>query len=216
MNPDELELTTEDFLYWENFYAEQRAPESPSDFALSVFESYLFEGCCLLEFGCGNGRDSKWFASKGLTVWALDQSSNATSELDDSANVKIINQSLKQFVDNDEWPEDVEFVYSRFFLHSIIELECERLFDFIGRKCVPGTVCMHEFRVSEDMKNFEGRLVSSHELVTDHYRRFINFADIVDVVNTQGWEILEARMGQGFAIHGDEDPVVGRLAFKIT
>lgn len=40
----------------------------------SHFEKYLKEGDTLLDCGCGSGRDSRYFLSKGFDVYAIDAS----------------------------------------------------------------------------------------------------------------------------------------------
>ena len=205
--------------YWDDFYGRRSAPTDRSSFAQWVFDNFLNEGDTLFEFGCGNGRDSGWFASNKLKVWALDQSVEATGALAYKGkavdNINILNQSINLFIENNSFPKEVAFVYSRFFLHSITKLDCERLFEFIGKNCRSGTVCMHEFRVTEDMENFDGDLISRDELVTDHYRRFIDFSEMLSFIAGKGWKILFSEKGKGLAVYGDQDPMVGRVVFRI-
>lgn len=40
----------------------------------NVFEKFLFSGSRILDFGCGSGRDSKYFLSKGYSVVSMDGS----------------------------------------------------------------------------------------------------------------------------------------------
>lgn len=219
-------MTTESFKrakesseYWDKFYGKKAAPANPSNFAEWVYDNFLSEGSRLFEIGCGNGRDARWFASRGLNVWALDQSLEATavlaSELNPADKLVVMHQSISDLINSDAFPIDVDFIYSRFFLHSIAKSECDDLLQFIGKRCRLGTVCMHEFRVLEDMINFKGHALSNDELITDHYRRFIDFTEVLNFINKNGWEVLSAIKGQGLAIHGSEDPVVGRVIFKI-
>ena len=62
--------------FWVNYYAgkipgDNELLDQPSPFAVHVQPS-LEPGCTLLEIGCGNGRDSLFFAAKKTVVIATD------------------------------------------------------------------------------------------------------------------------------------------------
>ena len=59
--------------YWDNYYAKTIGIETPSTFA-SYVSDLMKKGESILELGCGNGRDSFYFAKKGFHVFAIDQS----------------------------------------------------------------------------------------------------------------------------------------------
>ena len=64
--------------YWRNYYHTLKAPLEKSRFAAHVYES-LCKGkeseVTLLDLGCGNGRDTYFFASLGVKSIGLDLSS---------------------------------------------------------------------------------------------------------------------------------------------
>ena len=64
--------------YWDNYYAGRDVKtvfmSEPSLFASSMLDKYMKEGKELIELGCGNGRDSLYFAEKGLNVIGIDAS----------------------------------------------------------------------------------------------------------------------------------------------
>ena len=51
--------------YWEKYYESHREPNKPSPFAEFV-SNELDSGTCLVELGCGNGRDSIYFGEKNI------------------------------------------------------------------------------------------------------------------------------------------------------
>ena len=67
--------------YWNDYYAKNVALQTPSPFAKFVYSNYLNAGKDLLELGCGNGRDSLYFVSKGINVTAIDASDVAINAL---------------------------------------------------------------------------------------------------------------------------------------
>ena len=62
--------------HWDVYYKKDKAPSFPSTFAEYVANK-LSTKQNILEIGCGNGRDSKYFSSKGHHVTGLDRSSEA-------------------------------------------------------------------------------------------------------------------------------------------
>ena len=62
--------------HWDEYYQKDNAPSFPSPFAEYVANK-LNTQQNILEIGCGNGRDSKFFSSKGHHVTGLDRSGTA-------------------------------------------------------------------------------------------------------------------------------------------
>ena len=63
---------SESLNFWENYYSNHQIPTDESFFARFVMP-FLNEGDTLFEIGCGNGRDSVFFAKQGMKVTAFDQ-----------------------------------------------------------------------------------------------------------------------------------------------
>ena len=62
--------------HWDEYYKQDDIPSFPSPFAEYVAEK-LSAQKTILEVGCGNGRDAKFFASQGHLVTGLDRSYEA-------------------------------------------------------------------------------------------------------------------------------------------
>ena len=61
--------------YWNAYYEIKKQIDYPSSFANFCFDKeYLKKDMNVVEIGCGDGRDAKFFASKGISVHAIDQS----------------------------------------------------------------------------------------------------------------------------------------------
>jgi 2-polyprenyl-3-methyl-5-hydroxy-6-metoxy-1,4-benzoquinol methylase len=72
--------------FWDRIYQTDISffGEKPSNFALSCYNEYMKKKNHvkkILELGCGQGRDTLFFASKGIDVTALDFSSIAIKGL---------------------------------------------------------------------------------------------------------------------------------------
>lgn len=68
---------------WDKIYEKDASffGEKPSDFAVSCYDAMKDRAKTILELGCGQGRDSLFFASKGIKVKALDYSRFAIVQL---------------------------------------------------------------------------------------------------------------------------------------
>ena len=71
--------------YWNEYYTHNPASidNKPSEFAKYIEADYLYEKnpAHILELGCGNGRDSLFFLSKGHKIIAIDESDVAIKML---------------------------------------------------------------------------------------------------------------------------------------
>ncbi|MDW0195357.1 MAG: methyltransferase domain-containing protein, partial [Nitrososphaeraceae archaeon] len=71
---------------WDRVYSKNSFffGEEPSSFAILCYEDLSKYGCTkLLELGCGQGRDTIFFALKGLDVHAIDSSKVAIKNLNE-------------------------------------------------------------------------------------------------------------------------------------
>ena len=79
---------------WDKVYSNDSSffGDEPSKFALMCYEDFKHKVKKILELGCGQGRDSIFFASKGLEVSAIDSSKVAIENL--TAKTKEISLNL--------------------------------------------------------------------------------------------------------------------------
>lgn len=117
MNPNES--------YWNSFYNQNNElPPEPSNFAFYVLnflqalpdknsQKYI------LDIGCGNGRDSYFFASHSFKVTGIDSFSNIETDQFKFLQKNIFDCELSRF----------DVFYLRFVIHTLTEPECDQLFD---------------------------------------------------------------------------------------
>jgi tellurite methyltransferase len=199
--------------YWEEYYKSRGAIEEPSLFAQYIHENYLKEGSSLIELGCGNGRDSIFFAHNGVNTLAVDQCENDAVSLEEKSAglpMKFIAGDFTNLGTEDTF----DAVYSRFTLHSISEEEEDRVIAWAHNNL---NEAGHLFIEARGHKNelFEvGEKVSdqNHAYIhNDHYRRFIHVDTLVAKLDSLGFTVLHNEEGTGFAPLGDTDDTFFRV-----
>ena len=185
--------------FWEQYYAGQikgdnTLVEQPSPFAVEV-SSKLPKGSKVLDFGCGNGRDSVFFASQGLTVVATDICSKAV-ELTAS---KLPAGSEAFVSDGLNLPNTpVDYAYARFVLHALTESDQDVVLRWM-RRHVKRQVFI-ETRSTKDPRFGRGQVVGRNAYVDTHYRRFMSAEDLVSAASKAGYvtcNVIETHSGSG-------------------
>lgn len=191
--------------YWDEVYSANKLDHQPSSFAQYVEEKYLGKGMSLLELGCGNGRDSLFFAQKEKEVLALDLSSKTIENLSslDIKNIEFLNQDFSNLTKF----SGLDYVYSRFTMHSVDEETEEKVFSQLPQVLKVGGLFLMEARSTKDEqleKTFgEG-----------HFRRYLDFAATVEKLENLNFQILEKKESQGLSPYQKEDPFLIRLVAR--
>ncbi len=196
--------------YWNNYYSQRLADETPSPFARYVMDM-VEKGESLVDLGCGNGRDSLYFYRNGIAVTAMDKSSVAISQIKMAeprlhclcGDVTKVNELAKRLYDN---------AYSRFCLHALTaDQQHESL------KAAHDVLNMHgkiwiEVRGIYDTIYGLGEKIGEHEFVYGgHARRFLVMSELTTELELLGFKVHYAKESSGFAPHGDDDPVIIRI-----
>lgn len=200
--------TMSDKNYWELFYSKKKGTLDPSPFALFLMKNYSLEGS-LVELGCGNGRDSLFFAKNSISILGIDQCKNIVSDLN---GLRIENTHFKA-LDFTSLVDIGHFntVYSRFTLHSVNKNEASQAMEWAYNSLFPnGQFCI-EVRSVHDVFCGEGEEVEKDAFVSDHYRRFVRLEEIVTELEEIGFEISYQIESTGLAVYKEEDPSVIRI-----
>lgn len=204
--------------YWDSFYSGRKggtkAPRYPSQFAAFAVNE-MGDAAAIIEFGCGNGRDSEFFASYGLNVLAMDASKEAIQLCQSSSenrNAKYVHQNV-----SDARANVVEFiqslgessgvaVYARFFLHAITHEEQQQFFDMLAIELPAGAQVFLEYRTVEDE--------AERKEFGMHYRRFLTHVQLLALLTECGFETLYDIESRGLAKYRQEDAMVGRCVIR--
>jgi len=84
------------------------------------FIDLLHEDSIILDFGCGSGRDSKYFIDHGFRVIAVDGSEEMVKLASDYTGLNVIHSSFQEF----EFTENVDAVWA---CSSLLHVESEEL-----------------------------------------------------------------------------------------
>jgi len=200
--------------YWDSYYQKRKAPISPSSFALFCNENFLDKHCHMLEFGCGNGRDSFYF-SKSNRVTAIDESkvvvetNRARADQEGVLNIDFLHGEFGTEITG--LPREVDAVYARFVIHAMPEEAETRVLLESWRLLKNGGKLFLEFRTTQDALMNKGEQLSGTERITDHYRRFVDFSKFCLKLAELGFVLEYSIEKQGLASFGSDDPVVGRI-----
>ena len=178
--------------YWTKWYSGRWRME-PSPFAKWVQENFVIRPMRIVDCGCGDGRDSEYFSSKGNTVTGIDM-----ADVDRSGTNALYVKA--DVMDSLLLIHDAELVYARWFLHAITK---EQEIVFLDDACARSNMIALEFRVSEDWE------------VDDHYRRSVGLHEVRDRLLFNGWRVEFLDNGAGWSPRDGEDPFLGRvIAFQ--
>ncbi|MGL6298360.1 MAG: class I SAM-dependent methyltransferase [Methanobacteriaceae archaeon] len=199
--------------YWENYYKSHFDPVSESSFAKFVMK-YIEKDKRLIELGCGNGRDSVYFANKGLFVLGVDQVQNEINYLNNNHSTDKLNFLADDFT-NLGLNEEFDYVYSRFTFHSINEERENRTINWIKSNLKPKGLFFLEARSIKDSMYNKGKKLSQNENFTDHYRRYMDLGKILKKLNNENFKIIHKTESNGLAVFKDDNPVVIRIVARL-
>jgi ubiquinone/menaquinone biosynthesis C-methylase UbiE len=154
---------------WDRVYSNDSAffGEEPSDFAqecYSDFKRYVVK--TLLELGCGQGRDSIFFASNGLNVHAIDSSKVAIENINQKIKEKNIALHLSHFEVRQDLPFDSNYfdaLYSHMFYNMrFTDEELSYLFKESSRVLKNNGLLCFSVRSDKDVCYNKGKKIGSN------------------------------------------------------
>lgn len=205
--------------YWNGFYASREAKKLsiPSQFAAFVAQEAVGDGL-IIEIGCGNGRDSFFFAKQGFEVVAIDGSSAAiekcSSLRDEQALLHLsfacssvgTPEFLGALQEARAKTDGAATAYARFFLHAITDSEEEALLTDVSKALRPGDRLALEYRTVRD--------AAGEKVTAAHYRRFVDPTDVFVSATKLGFSVDYAVEGFGFAKYGADDAYAARCILR--
>jgi len=209
--------------YWNSFYSRWTI-DVPSQFCV-LAATEIPKETPIIEFGCGNGRDSIYLSKQGFSVHASDLSEEGINKNKlkvesyvgpsaDNAlqlNFSVCNcthkNQVSELINNARVDGGNVTVYNRFFLHSIDAAQEKLFFQALENALITGDRIFMEFRCSLDeaLPKHYGK---------DHYRRYLHTPDFVEYLDSIGFSCEYEQTGQGMAKYKNEDPFVSRVIVR--
>ncbi len=203
--------------YWNDYYSRASRKSPPSQFAAFVACEFG-DHDLVVDVGCGNGRDTVFFAQLGFGTVGIDGSEAAIahcrtliegSDRPLERNI-FIQRNVLHLRDDHQLLDRIrparKIIYSRFFLHAIDADEELAFFDFAFDALQPGDAVAVEFRSAEDKDRTK--------VTAAHYRRYVDVQSLVDTVTHRyGARLDYLAQGTGFAKYKSDDAHVCRLVF---
>ncbi len=197
--------------YWNKYYENHRpGSEGESPFARETCEKHLHSGDRILDLGCGNGRDSLYFASQGLVVTGIDSAEVAIRELQGKASARFV---CGDFVKLDSMSDaSFDCCYSRFTVHAITEAQEKDLLKNVLRVLRKGGRFFIEVRSIHDEIYGLGEAKEKDAYIYEgHYRRFIRLREFIDRLSDAGFDVVYAEESDRFAPYKNSRPVCLRV-----
>ena len=215
-------LCTKKKNYWDIYYKDIKKnfyKFKPSSFAKFIKNKYLDKSINLLEIGCGNARDTFFFHNRVHNIIAVDSSLEAVKKNKKIARtnklkIKFLNMNFEKI--NYNQLKKINFVYLRFFLHTIT-LKQENMLIAVFKKILKKNISTFfalEFRTTRDELMRIGKKISKYERYTDHYRRFINVKEFINKLKRNKFKVIYFRQGVNLSKTKLENPHLCRLVFK--
>lgn len=202
--------------YWNAYYI-HNAPSvenKPSGFAEYIESEFLYEmnPTHILELGCGNGRDSLFFLSKGHKITAIDESDVAIEMLN-----QITNSNNALFVCDDFvkrkalYQMKYDCIYSRFTLHAISEEQEDELLNNVRYALNRNGILAIEARTTNDELFGKGIEIEKNTFFyNEHYRRFINVNAFRNKLEKLDFDVIYLDESTGFSRTQNSDPTLMR------
>ena len=205
-------MSKKDNEYWNTFYSKKKLIKKPSSFAVEIVK-YLDSDKKLLELGCGNGRDSFFFAKNGIHVIALDLSNQVIDidrESSEDGNIQFLTKDFTR-LNNNEFGS-LDYIYSRFTLHSIDKEDYQRTIEWVSNNLIQEKgLFFIEARTINDPLYGVGDPVEDDGFITTHYRRFFRVKDMITELKDLDFNLIHVSENYTDSWYKDDKAVVIRV-----
>lgn len=196
-------------MYWEKFYKKIRKKRlAQSKFANFVLKR-VKKNYTLIDFGCGDGRDTFYFSKYIQQTIGIDSCSYIIEENNLNKNKKIQflnyniqNKLLYSRLNRIISQKNKKIVYARFFLHALNNKQIKDFF-LISKKLIKKNgIIFVEYRTEKDKKN--------KKIFKNHFRNYINPKELESILEKLNLKSIFFKEGKGMAKYKNEDAYVAR------
>lgn len=177
--------------YWNCYYAGKEVPETHSPFAEWVVPQWDNKNSVILDVGCGNGRDLKYFRSLGYNVIGID---SVAQPLNNYYHTDLVRIHLR-----------ADIIYCRWVLHSLDERSQNMFLSNSFHNLSKNGKMYIECRSNKD---------NVPPKIDKHFRRPIDIIELEKEVKNIGYTIEYSKESRGWSTVGDDDPLLIRMILK--
>ncbi|MDO8561294.1 MAG: class I SAM-dependent methyltransferase [bacterium] len=158
--------------YWENKWASSEN-KPPNEFAKRAYAAIRKRNHkTLLDLGCGDGRDSRYFAGKGLRVSALDFSRSGIE------NLKSLHPAIKTYLADIRRlkfkRDSFDIIYAHLSLHYFNDKETTEIFKNLYRLLKKGGLIFVKCKSTDDALSGKGKKIGPDMYHKEHLRHFFS------------------------------------------
>ena len=188
--------------YWnKQYHKESNIPKDNSSFAEFVVDSITYPNIgSLIDLGCGNGRDTKYFEKKFESVVGYDFIEHPNY---------LANKKNLIIGDIDNFEKLYDIYYMRFFVHAIPESSLDKLLLQISKN-KESIVCI-ETRSSKEFNNEPNLITNFKSPIGDKHFRILYSKDYLKSKVEKYFNIDYITEVKGLAIYKDDDPYIIRI-----
>lgn len=172
--------------YWDKYYNKKNLTLPNSDFSKFAL-TYMKTNSSLIDIGCGDGRDSLFFAKNNIKTLGIDfsQVSITKNKIYETDILKFKRQNL---MDIEKFTKSFEYAYCRFMLHAINDEIQEQVFLWMSKYI-------------SDKIFIETRIADSEidPQKYNHYRRDFNQGEVIKSLEKHSFKIIYSQVSRNFS-----------------
>ena len=152
------------------------------------FLSNLKEGASILDFGCGSGRDTRYFLKKGYKVTALDGSAELCRIAEEKTGVPVIQMDFNGFDEKDKY----DGIWACSSILHLPKQELKQVLVHMEQALHIGGIIYTSFKYGEFEGMRNGRYFT--DFTEDSFRNFLT--EIERLMLEKLWITRDARPGR--------------------
>jgi len=180
---------------WQTKWSDKTSQLPPNNFAIRAYKLLKQKHKTLLDLGCGTGRDSLYFANKGLEVTAADWSQSGLDQLQKLAekrkvaNLGVIQQDISKLTFE---PNSFDIIYAHLSLHYFDDKTTREIFNKLHSVLKRDGLLFVKCKSTGDMLYGQGRKIEENMYEREnHVRHFFN-KDYMDALLAK-FQIIKVR-----------------------
>lgn len=153
-----------------------------------TFLAELKNGASVLDFGCGSGRDTRYFLKRGYKVIALDGSAELCKIAEEKTGVSVIHMDFNEFEEKDKY----DGIWACSSILHLPKKELKQVLVNMEQALHIGGIIYTSFKYGDFEGTRNGRFFT--DFTEDSFRSF--FSEIERLMIKQLWITRDARPGR--------------------